>query len=91
MPTLRMLTCAALLAISGCASYVPADPAKMSADQIAAYSKDKAAVVSCTVVNSPYGRGVLTFIQLDKGTIPPGSVTADDQCKVTVSGQKEKE
>jgi hypothetical protein len=68
--------------IGGCAS---AGYQGMTPEQIAATAKMKDANVNCVVLNSPYGRGVTVFINLDKGVIPLGTITVDSECKTTVS------
>lgn len=72
--------------LSGCAAF-PVDYQKMTAEQIRAAVSDKNANVGCSTVNSPYGRGVVTMVTLDRGTMPNGKVTVDDQCKVTIENQ----
>lgn len=74
----------AVASLAACAS-LPADPAKMSAEQLTAYAKDRNATASCAVINSPYGRGVATYVVLDKGTIINGTLTMDSECKVSIS------
>lgn len=83
----RSLKTIALLAVMGLAACtsLPADPAKMSAEQLTAYAKDRNATVSCGVVNSPYGRGVMTYVVLDKAVVINGTVGVDSECKVTIS------
>jgi len=78
-----------LILAAGCANVVPADPAKMTPDQLREWSKDRNANVSCGVVNSPYGRGVMTYVTLDRSVVINGSVTVDNECKVTILSSKE--
>lgn len=70
--------------LSGCAT-LAGDPAKMTAEQLKEWVKDKNANLSCGVFNSPYGRGVMTYVVLDKAVVVNGSVTVDNECKVTVT------
>lgn len=72
-----------LLLLVGCAN-MPADPAKMTAEQLKEWVRDKNANISCGVYNSPYGKGVMTYVVLDKGTIVNGSVSVDNECKVII-------
>lgn len=81
---MRMLLLVAVLALAGCNS-LPADPAAMSPEQLKEWAKDKNANISCGIVNSPWGRGVGTYVVLDKGTVFNGTVTVDNECKVTIS------
>nr|WP_316642894.1 hypothetical protein [uncultured Roseateles sp.] len=83
--TVLLLAIAVATALAGCANTLPADPTKMSADQLQAWAKDKNANISCGVVNSPYGRGVMTYVVLDKGIVIDGSVTVDNECKVQIT------
>ena len=72
------------IALTGCAA-LPADPSKMTADQLHEWVRDKNANISCGVFNSPYGRGVMTYVVLDKGIVVDGSVSVDNECKVMIS------
>lgn len=60
----------------------------MTAEQIAALAKMKDANVACTIVNTPWGRGVATFMNVDRGVIAKGAVTVDGDCKVTVTNEQ---
>ena len=77
------------LALGGCAGVsMPFNMDSMTPEQIAAFAKIKEANMGCLVANTPYGRGVGTFVNLDKGVLPPGtSVSIDEQCKVTITSQ----
>lgn len=79
---LLVLTC--LLLLTACAN-LPADPAQMSPEQLKEWAKDKNANIACGVVNSPYGRGVGTYVVLDKAVIFNGTIAVDSECKVTIS------
>lgn len=84
----RTLILAAALAMAGCAGTLPADPSKMTPEQLKAAAADRSASASCTVVNSPWGVGRTIFVQLDRGTIPAGAVTVGADCAVTVQSAK---
>ena len=71
------------LGLAGCVT-LPANPEKMTADQLREWSKDKNATVTCAVLNSPYGKGSLVALTLDKGIVVNGVLTVDDACKVTI-------
>lgn len=86
---MRKLLLAAAVALAGCQT-LPADPSKMAADQLREWVKDKTANISCGVVNSPYGRGVMTSVALDKAVIFNGTVTVDGECKVSVTNDSRK-
>lgn len=87
MRRLVVVAAVAALALGGCAGVnMPFNMDKMTPEQIAAFAKIKEANMGCLVVNSPYGRGVGTFVNLDKNVLPPGaSVSIDEQCKVTIN------
>lgn len=78
---------AALLALllAGCALTPPADPSKMTPEQINAMAKDRGASASCTTANSPWGVGRTIMVQLDRSVIVDGSITVDAECKVSIS------
>jgi hypothetical protein len=57
----------------------------MTADQLHEWVKDKNANISCGVFNSPYGKGVMTYVVLDKGIVVDGSVSVDNECKVVIT------
>lgn len=82
------------LFVIGCAltacNTLPANPEKMSPEQLNAWAKDKNANVACGVVNSPYGRGVATYVVLDKAVLFNGTVTVDSECKVSITNESKK-
>lgn len=82
--TLAIAACAALTA---CAGTIPADPTKMSAEQLRALAADRSATASCSIVNSPWGRGTVTYVQLDRATVPAGEVSIGPDCVVTVRAE----
>lgn len=81
MKTILVLS---VLLVSGCMQ-MPANPEKMTPDQLREWAKDKNANIACGVINSPYGRGVGTYVVLDKGIVVNGSVTVDPECKITIT------
>lgn len=88
---MRLVNAIALFFIvSGCAATLPANPEKMTADQLREWVKDKNANVSCGVINSPYGRGVMTSVVLDKAVVINGTVSVDSECKVTIQNDSRK-
>jgi len=80
---MKLLWLLLLVLFSGCAQ-LPVDPAKMSAEQLREWGKDKNANISCGVLNSPYGRGVAVYVILDKAVVVNGTVSVDSECKVTI-------
>jgi hypothetical protein len=77
---------AACAALAGCAS-APADPSKLSADQLRALAADRSALASCSTTNTPWGPFRTTLVQLDRATIPAGEVSIGADCTVTVRTQ----
>jgi ABC-type Fe3+-hydroxamate transport system substrate-binding protein len=79
-----MLLITALLV--GCAgTTVPADPTKMSAEQLREWVKDRNANISCAIINSVYGRSTLVYANLDRSVVVNGTVSVDSECKVTIT------
>jgi len=79
-----------LLLLTGCAglSAIPADPTKMTADQIDAMVKDKSATIGC--IKGVYAGALVNGIalNLDKSVISTkngGSISIDADCKVTIN------
>jgi len=59
---------------------------RMTPDQIAQATKDKNLTMSCLVANTPYGRGIHVFVNLDKQVLPPNSsFSNDEQCKIVIT------
>ena len=74
----------AALLLTGCSMALPADPTRMSAEQLAAWSKDKNAAVQCAVVSTPY-KGMVVSMNLDKAVIVNGTMTIKDGCEISLS------
>jgi hypothetical protein len=82
----RYLLALLVLPLTGCAGLtIPADPARMTAEQLREWRKDSNANVTCVRANTPYGNVVTVFVVLDKGVVPAGTVTVDEGCKTTVT------
>ena len=81
----------ATLLLSGCGGLGGMYSEKMTADQIAQAVKDKNLTMACIIANTPYGKGMHIFLNLDKLVLPPNSsVKNDDACKfeITTGGAK---
>lgn len=63
---------------------LPANPEKMSAEQLKEWVKDKNANAGCLVANTPYGKGNSVFLALDRGIVVNGTLIIEDNCKVTI-------
>ena len=70
-----------LAILTGCAS--PSFPTE-------ALVNDKNATASCAVVNSPWGRGIVIQVILDKAAIVSGSVVVGNDCTVTITAEPRK-
>jgi hypothetical protein len=73
-----------ILLLAGCAQ-LPADPAKMSAEQLNAWAKDKNANIACSTYKGVYGTGVVNYVVLDRGIVVNGTIVLDQECKVTIT------
>ena len=71
--------------LTGCAGMM--NPyVDLSPEQISAAVKDKNLTAWCLVLNSPYGRGITSILNLDKAVLPAGSsISVDEQCKIFVT------
>ena len=76
-----------VFALAGCVTggSLPANPEKMSAEQLKEWVKDKNANAGCLVANTPYGKGNSVFLALDKGIVVNGTVTIKDNCEITIT------
>lgn len=71
----------AAVAIAGCAN------APMSPETMAQNAKQKNAVVGCVSGTGIYGRGTAVYVDTDKIN-DNQTVTVDQECKVSVTGNK---
>ena len=71
-----------LCLLPACVS-LPADPTKMSAEQLREWAKDKNANIACGTMMSNLGRGVMVTVVLDKGVAY--NVSVDPECKITIT------
>jgi starvation-inducible outer membrane lipoprotein len=81
---MRILIIAALLA--GCTT-LPADPAKMSPEQLREWAKDRNASVTCVQARNATGTVAMISVSLDKSVISSGSVTVkpSSDCEATIT------
>ena len=85
MKTLILLL--ATILIGGCATGLGYQG--MSADQIAALAKMKDANIQCIKGNTPMaGSFLIVMVNLDKGVIPEGGITASPDCAVTLTNSR---
>jgi hypothetical protein len=72
--------------LTGCATQVPGDPSRMTADQLSALARDKSAVISCITVATLAADTTAVYAQVDlirKGQ----SVSIGADCSVTIGGE----
>lgn len=83
---MRQLVLALIAAIltSGCGLSLPANPTKMTAEQLREWVKDKSGAIQCATVATPY-KGTAVSVNLDKGVILNGTLTLKDGCEVTIT------
>lgn len=68
----------------GCVTPI-VDYKAMSPEQIKELVRDKSAAANCVVLNTPYGRGVATYLALDRSVLEKGAVlSVDEQCKISL-------
>ena len=82
-----IVLCAAVLLLvllPGCA-YLPADPSKMTSDQLKAAARDKNSSAACTNAKTAAGNVTMIYVNVDQA-VPLGSqVTVEADCKVTIN------
>ena len=86
---MKLVALVLLALVVGC-SQIPADPSKMSAEQLNAWAKDKNANIACSTYKGVYGTGVVNYVVLDKGIVVNGTVVLDNECKVTITNTSSK-
>jgi hypothetical protein len=86
---MRYAIAIAALALTGCAAglTVPADPSKMTPDQLNVWVRDRNANVSCITTDSLWaGRITTTWVVLDRGTVT-GEVRVTADCEVSITAR----
>lgn len=76
-----------LFLLAACGTSMPADPTKMSAEQLKEWVKDKNAYVTCASAKSMSGNVTLMSANLDKGTVIGGTVTVSPDCTTTITSE----
>lgn len=71
--------------LGGCAGTLPADPAKMSPDQLKAAAKDKNAAVACSNGKTAAGNVTLVYVNLDQAVRLGSTATVEADCKTTIT------
>lgn len=80
----NFLAAAAALALMGCTS-LPADPSKLTPEQLREIGKDKNANVYCARGQTAAGNVGGVSIVLDRGSLPAGvTVTVEPDCKTVI-------
>lgn len=82
---IKTLLLSITLALSACAGVLPADPARMSPEQLKASAKDKNAAVACSNGKTAAGNVTLVYVNLDQATRLGSTATVESDCRVTVT------
>jgi starvation-inducible outer membrane lipoprotein len=78
-------TLAALAALlAGCVS-LPADPSKMSAEQLKATAKDRNASVACSNGKTAAGNVTMVYVNTDQAVRLGSQVTVEPDCRTIVT------
>lgn len=77
-----------VLLIAGCAGQIPADPSKMTAEQLKALAADRSAIAACTLINGPWGVGRTILVQLDRAAIVGGGISVGADCTVQLQAEQ---
>lgn len=77
----RILILAAAAANSGCMA-MPADPSRLSPEQLKVLASDKNVTAVCAVLTTPWGPQRSALLSVDKSTLQNGAVAVDQDCKV---------
>ena len=72
------------LCLTSCAN-LPADPAKMSAEQLKAAAKDKNASVACSSGKTAAGNVTLVYVNLDQAIRLGSTATVEADCKTVIT------
>ena len=80
--TIHLATAAvAAVLLAGCMA-MPADPSKMSPEQLKALSADKNVSAVCAVLTTPWGPQRSALLSVDKSVLMNGAVAIDQDCKL---------
>lgn len=80
-----------VLTLPGCSTPVPADPGKgdtRTPEQLRAAASDRGIVVTCQLVNSPWGAGRNTYAAQDKGAIVSGNIRVNADCTMDITSEQ---
>lgn len=84
--TIALLFAAFVLAACCCGcAFVPADPSKMTAEQLKANAKDKNASVSCSNGKTMSGNVTVVYVNTDQAPKLGSVVTVKSDCETTVT------
>lgn len=76
----------AAVALSGCMA-MPADPSRMSPEQLKALANDKNITAVCAVLTTPWGPQRSALLSVDKTVLQAGAVQVDEGCKLQYIAQ----
>jgi starvation-inducible outer membrane lipoprotein len=83
---MRIAACATAMILAGCTT-LPADPAKMTPEQLREYAKDRNASVTCVQARNATGTVAMISVSLDKAVLTSGSVVVkpSSDCEATIT------
>ena len=82
---MRLFITALCLLTASCASVLPADPAKMSPEQLKASAKDKNAAVACSNGKTAAGNVTMVYVNMDQAVRLGSTATVEADCRVTIT------
>lgn len=74
------------LPLAGCMS-MPADPSRLSPEQLKALAADKNVTAVCAVLTTPWGPQRSALLSVDKTVLQNGAVAIDQDCKLQYIAQ----
>jgi hypothetical protein len=85
MISARTISAALAVSLAGCATPLPGDPARLSADQLAALARDRSATVGCSTAQATLTGSVTTiYINIDAASALGGVVEVGADCGVRI-------
>ena len=81
---MRLIACSIAILLTACNS-MPADPAKMTPEQLREWVRDKSASVTCISAKNAVGNVTTVVANLDAGTVKTGVVTISTDCVTTIN------
>lgn len=82
----RLLTALifAAMVLPGCGGTLPADPSRMTPEQLKAAARDKNAAVACSSGKTAAGNVTMVYVNLDQAVRLGSTATVEADCKTTI-------